>query len=108
MKILIATTAISGHLNPLLGLARILVKYSHEVLVQTGNSFKPTVEAAGIPFILLLSEADVEPAQFFAKHPEVDGKEPLERTRFGLESYFLPLLPAQADGLERALQGMQK
>jgi hypothetical protein len=43
---------------------------------------------------------------FSRKHPEVHEKEPLERTRFGLENYFLPRLPAQADGLERALQGI--
>ena len=98
MKILIPTTAIPGHLNPLLGLARILVKHGHEVLVQTGNAFKPMVEAAGMPFTPLLPEADAEVAQLFAKHPEVHGKEPLERTRFGLENYFLPRLPAQAAG----------
>src|SRR3981189_3673062 len=61
------------------------------------------VEAAGIPFIPLLPEADVEVGQFFAKHPEVHEKEPLERTRFGLENYFLPQLPAQAAGLEMPL-----
>jgi UDP:flavonoid glycosyltransferase YjiC (YdhE family) len=90
MKILIPTTAIPGHLNPLLGLARILVKHGHEILVQTGNAFKPMVEAAGIPFIPLLPEADVEVGQFFAKHPEVHEKEPLEKTRFELENLFLP------------------
>jgi UDP:flavonoid glycosyltransferase YjiC (YdhE family) len=104
MKILIPTTPIPGHLNPLLGLARILVKQGHEVLVQTGNTFKPTVEAAGIPFIPLLPEADVEPAQFFAKHPEVHGKKPFEWFEFGLENFFLPRLPAQAAGLEMALR----
>jgi UDP:flavonoid glycosyltransferase YjiC (YdhE family) len=103
MKILIATTAIPGHLNPLLGLGRILVKHGHEVLVQTGNSFKSVVEAAGIRFIPLLPEADIEPPQFFAKHPEVHKKEPLEKTRFGLENLFLPQMPAQEAGLEMAL-----
>jgi UDP:flavonoid glycosyltransferase YjiC (YdhE family) len=103
MKILIPTTPIPGHLNPLLGLARILVKHGHEVLVQTGNTFKPTVEAAGIPFIPLLPEADVEPAQFFAKHPEVHEKKPFEWFGFTIENHFLPQLPAQAAGLEMVL-----
>jgi UDP:flavonoid glycosyltransferase YjiC (YdhE family) len=104
MKILIATTPIPGHLNPLLGLARILVKHGHEVLVQTGNTFKPTVEAAGIPFVPLLPEADVEAAQFFAKHPEIHEKKPFEWFKFGLENFFLPQLPAQAAGLEMAVR----
>src|ERR1700730_7371566 len=103
MKILIPTTPIPGHLNPLLGLARILVKHGHEVLVQTENRFKPMVEAAGIPFIPLLPEADVEPAQFFAKHPEVHEKKPFEWFEVTIENHFLPQLPAQAAGLEMAL-----
>jgi MGT family glycosyltransferase len=103
MKILIPTTPIPGHLNPVLGLARILVKQGHEVLIQTGNTFKPTVQAAGIPFIPLLPDADVEPAQFFAKHPEIHEKKPFEWFEFAIENYFLPRLPAQAAGLEMAL-----
>jgi len=58
MKILIPTTAIPGHLNPLFGLTGILVKHGHDVLVQTGNGFKPMVKAGGISFIPLLPEAD--------------------------------------------------
>jgi UDP:flavonoid glycosyltransferase YjiC (YdhE family) len=90
MKILIPTTAIPGHLNPLLGLARILVKHEHEVLVQTGNTFKPMVEAAGIVFTPLLAEADAEVAPFFAKHPEVHEKKPLEGIDSVLRISFCP------------------
>ena len=103
MKILIPTTPIPGHLNPLLGLARILVKHGHEVLIQTGNTFKQTVKSSGIPFVPLLLDADVEPAQFFAKHPEIHGKKPFEWFEFAIENFFLPQLPAQAAGLEMAL-----
>jgi hypothetical protein len=44
----------------------------------------------GNTFIPLVPEGDVEVGQFFAKHPEVHEKEPLERTRFALENYFFP------------------
>ena len=117
MKILIATTAIPGHLNPLLGLARILVKHGHEVLVQTGNTFKPMVEAAGISFIPLLPEADAEVGQFFAKHPEIHEKKPFEWFGFAIENFFLPRLPARArhpqrlcdrDGLAAARRRLTK
>jgi UDP:flavonoid glycosyltransferase YjiC (YdhE family) len=104
MKILIPTTPVPGHLNPLLGLARILVKQGHEVLIQTGNTVKPTVEAAGLPFVPLLPDADVEPGEFFAKHPEIHEKKPFEWFGFALENFFLPRLPAQAAGLEMALR----
>ncbi|MCU1250568.1 MAG: ChlI component of cobalt chelatase involved in biosynthesis / ChlD component of cobalt [Edaphobacter sp.] len=61
------------------------------------------VEAARIPFIPLLPEADVEPAQFFAKHPEIHEKKPFEWFGFAIENFFLPRLPAQIAGLEIAL-----
>jgi NAD(P)-dependent dehydrogenase (short-subunit alcohol dehydrogenase family) len=48
MKILIASVNSPGHLDPLLGVARILIKHGHEVLVQTGKLMQPMVEAAGM------------------------------------------------------------
>jgi UDP:flavonoid glycosyltransferase YjiC (YdhE family) len=93
MKILIPTTAIPGHLNPLLGLARILVKHGHEVLVQTGSTFKPMVEAARIPFIPLLPEADVEVAQFFANIQKFMRKSPLSGLDSVLRIIFCPSFP---------------
>jgi hypothetical protein len=51
------------------------------------------VEAAGIFFIPLLPEADAEVGQFFAKHPEVHEKEPLEKLDSGLRIIFCPSFP---------------
>jgi hypothetical protein len=103
MKILIPTTAIPSHLNPLLGLSTILVTQGHEVLVQTGNTFKPMVEAAGIPFILLLPETDVEVGQFYAKHPELHEKSRLSRLDSLLRIIFCPKLPYEEARLKMAL-----
>src|SRR5215469_2719632 len=103
MKILIASTTSPGHLNPLLGVARILIKHGHEVLVQTGTSMKPLVEAAGLPFIPLLPEADVGAPEYLAKYPERQQQPPgMEMLRFDVEHFFLPNIAPQAAGLDRA------
>ena len=105
MKILIASTTSPGHLNPLLSIARILVKRGHEVLVQTGKAMKPIVDAAGLPFIPLLPEADIGAPEYLAKYPERQEKTPgMEMFGFDMEHFFLANLPAEAAGLKKALR----
>lgn len=105
MKILIASTPIPGHLNPLLAVANILMKHSHEVVVQTGVSLRPMVEAAGMAFVPLLPEAGSDHSQYEAEFPERQEKTPgLERVGFDIEHLFARRLPAQAAGLEAALR----
>jgi len=105
MKILIASTPSPGHLNPLLGIARILVKHGHEVLVQTGMAMEPIVEAAGLPFISLLPEADIGAPEYLAKYPERQLQTPgMEMIRFDMEHFFLPNISSQAAGLHKALR----
>lgn len=105
MKILIASINSPGHLNPLLGVARILVRHGHEVLVQTGKLMQPMVEGAGMPFIPSLPEADIGAPEYFAKYPERQERTPgVEMFGFDMEHFFLPQLPAQTAGLEKALR----
>jgi MGT family glycosyltransferase len=105
MKILIASISAAGHLNPLLSLARILVKHGHEVLVQTGSEGKAKVEKAGLPFLPLLPDAEIKPADYFERYPERQEKTPgIEMVSFDIEHFFLANLPAQAAGLEMALR----
>jgi MGT family glycosyltransferase len=105
VKILIASITVAGHLNPLLGLARILVKHGHDVLVQTGREAKPRVEAAGMPFVPLLPEVEITPDQYLESHPERQKKAPgMEMFGFDMEHLFLPTLPGQTAGLKKALR----
>jgi UDP:flavonoid glycosyltransferase YjiC (YdhE family) len=41
MKILIASTPATGHLNPLLAITRILLAEGHEIAFLTGTAFRP-------------------------------------------------------------------
>src|SRR5215469_9801789 len=105
MKILIASTTSPGHLNPLLGIARILIKHGHEALVQTGKAMEPIVEAAGLPFIPLPPEADIDAAEYLVKYPERQQLTPgMEMIRFDMEHFFLPNISPQAAGLYKTLR----
>ena len=105
MKILIASTNAPGHLNPLLAVADILRKHNHEVVVQAAAVVRATVEAAGLPFLPFLPEADLNVEHYLAQFPERQDKSPgLEMICFDFEHYFARLLPGQAAGLEMALR----
>jgi UDP:flavonoid glycosyltransferase YjiC (YdhE family) len=105
MKMLIASINAPGHLNPLLAVADILRKHNHEVLVHGATAVKPIVEAAGMPFLPFLPEADVSVEQYLAEFPERQDKPPgLEMISFDMEHYFARLLPGQAAGLKMALR----
>jgi UDP:flavonoid glycosyltransferase YjiC (YdhE family) len=105
MKILIASTTSPGHLNPLLSIARILIEHGHEVLVQTGKTMGPMVHAAGFSFVPSFPEAEMGAPEYFAKYPERQEITPgIETLRFDMEHFFLPHIPAQDAGLDKALR----
>jgi UDP:flavonoid glycosyltransferase YjiC (YdhE family) len=70
MKIVIATTPAPGHVNPMLGLARILLAEGHQVLAFTGRAFQQRVEAIGATFRPIPASADQDVVDPFAKYPE--------------------------------------
>ena len=50
MKILIAATPLTGHVNPLLAVGRAAAARGDDVLVLTDPAFRSKVEAAGLRF----------------------------------------------------------
>jgi UDP:flavonoid glycosyltransferase YjiC (YdhE family) len=105
MKILIASSGASGHLNPLLAVANILIRHGHEVLVQTAPELQPAVEAAGVPFRSESPETKSFIGDFITNFPERQQKTPgMEMTGFDLEHYFAQKIPAQAQDLKIALR----
>jgi UDP:flavonoid glycosyltransferase YjiC (YdhE family) len=63
MRVLLASTAGSGHLGPLVPFAHAIRGAGHELLVAAPISAQPRVERAGLPFISFADalERDVEP-----------------------------------------------
>ena len=54
MKILIASTPATGHLNPMLAITQILRGDGHEIAFLTGTAFRARVEASGVKFFPLV------------------------------------------------------
>jgi MGT family glycosyltransferase len=105
MKILIASTPATGHLNPLLAIARILIAENHEVVVLTGTALRDRVEGNGVKFHALPAGADFDPRDLLAAVPELKNMPPgLEWLRVACERLFVDSVPAQHKGLQQVLR----
>ncbi|WP_454644940.1 glycosyltransferase [Bradyrhizobium liaoningense] len=105
MKILIASTPATGHLNPLLAITQILAAEGHEIALVTGTAFRARVEANGIRFFPLPEGADFDPNDVFSLVPELKIIPPgLEWLRVVCERIFVDAIPAQHQGLLEALR----
>jgi MGT family glycosyltransferase len=106
MKILIASTPATGHVNPMLAIARILMAEGHKAAIYTGSAFRARVEGSGAEFISLPPEADIDLTDPFARIPELKVLPPgPDWLRVALERFFVDNIPAQHEGLQRLLRG---
>jgi MGT family glycosyltransferase len=108
MKILIASTPATGHLNPLLAITRILLAEGHEITFLTGSAFRARIESSGAKFVSLPMGADLAGRDLLSLAPELKDIPPgLEWLRVAIERIFVDAVPAQHQGLLRALQECQ-
>ena len=104
MKILIASMPATGHMNPMLAIARILMTEDHEVAIYTGSAFRARVEAAGAKFFCLPPEADFDLTDPFSRVPELKVLPPGPAWhRVAMERILVGDIPAQHAGLRRLL-----
>ena len=107
MKILVASTPATGHLNPLLAITRILIAEGHEITFLTGTAFRARIENSGAQFVSLPAGADFD-GNPLSVAPELKDIPPgLEWLRVAIERVFVDALPAQHKGLLQALQECQ-
>jgi len=105
MKILIASTPATGHLNPLLAITRILMAEGHEIAFVTGSVFRSRIESSGAKFFSLPAGADFDLREILSVAPELKHIPPgLEWLRVACERIFVDAIPAQHQGLRQALQ----
>ncbi|WP_315701087.1 MULTISPECIES: glycosyltransferase [unclassified Bradyrhizobium] len=108
MKVLIASTPATGHLNPLLSITHDLLEDGHEVTILTGSRLRQRVEASGARFRALPDGADIDPSDVHAIAPELKTMEPgPEWLRLCLQRVFVETIPAQYEGLQQALRDGQ-
>ncbi|MEN3290621.1 MAG: hypothetical protein V7634_4921, partial [Bradyrhizobium sp.] len=61
MKVLVASTPATGHLNPLLAITHGLLEDGHDVTILTASKLRPRVEAIGATFRAFPAGADIDP-----------------------------------------------
>jgi MGT family glycosyltransferase len=105
MKILIASTPATGHLNPLHAITRMLLAEGHEITFLTGSAFRARIASSGAKFVSLPAGADFDLREILLVAPELNGVPPgFEWFRIAIKRIFVDALPAQHQGLLRALQ----
>jgi UDP:flavonoid glycosyltransferase YjiC (YdhE family) len=69
MKILIASTPATGHLNPLLAIGRVLIAEGHEVSFLSGSALRSPIELIGAKFHAFPADADFDLRDFERSFP---------------------------------------
>jgi UDP:flavonoid glycosyltransferase YjiC (YdhE family) len=105
VRILIASTPATGHLNPLLAIGRILIAEGHEIVGLSGNALRERIEGIGAKFRPLPAGADLDLRDIVSVVPELKNIPPgLEWLRVAIERLFVDTIPAQHKGLKQVLQ----
>jgi UDP:flavonoid glycosyltransferase YjiC (YdhE family) len=105
MKILIASTPATGHLNPLLAIGRILMAEGHQVAFLSGSALRDRIEDIGAKFHAFPAGADFDLRDFASVAPELKTMPPgLDWLRVALERVFVDSVPAQHKGLQQVLR----
>jgi UDP:flavonoid glycosyltransferase YjiC (YdhE family) len=103
MKIVFATTPAPGHVNPMLGIARILLAEG-QVVALTGGAFKDRIEGIGAECHPIPASADQDLVDPFSNYPELKTLPPgLELLRVFIERLFIDTIP-QHEGLQLVLR----
>jgi len=105
VRILIASTPMTGHLNPLLTIGRLLIAEGHEVVGLTGSALRERIEGIGAQFQPLPAGADLDLRDILSVVPELKDIAPgLEWLRVAIERLFVDTVPVQHKGLQQVLR----
>jgi UDP:flavonoid glycosyltransferase YjiC (YdhE family) len=105
MNILMVSTPLTGHINPLLGVARVLVAEGHKVVCLSGSALCDRIEGAGAGFRALPPAADFGRDDPFATVPELKVIPPgLEWLRVAIEQVFIERIVPQHEGMQQVLR----
>jgi MGT family glycosyltransferase len=104
MKVLIASSPFTGHINPMFSIGRMLVSEGHQVAGLSASAMRGQIEGAGATFHPFPKAIDRDYRDMVAIFPEYKNIAPgLEMSRFYLERVFIDPIPAQDEGLKRVL-----
>lgn len=108
MRIAVAATPASGHVNPIAAIARILTGDGHDVVALSGSAFRRRFEGIGAAFRPLPAGADPDFQDIASFAPELqrlaDGTPTLVRSRTVIGCVFIDTIPLQLAALQRILR----
>ena len=105
MKVIMASTPATGHVNPMLAITKFLVEDGHDVVFLTGAPFRDRIEKAGAKLHVTPGQEDVEQKNIHDVAPELENVEPgLEWLRIAFEKIFIERIPNQDKGLRDVLK----
>jgi UDP:flavonoid glycosyltransferase YjiC (YdhE family) len=95
----------TGHLNPLLTIGRLLIAEGHEVVGLTGSALRERIEGIGAQFQPLPAGADLDLRDILSVVPELKDIAPgQEWLRVAIERLFVDTVPVQHKGLQQVLR----
>jgi MGT family glycosyltransferase len=104
MKVLFASSPITGHVNPIVVAARVLKNAGHTVAIYTGHLFREKIESAGIQFFPLPADVDFDMRDITVTFPEWKELSGLPQLRYGMKAAFVDSIPSQFRGLRAVLR----
>ena len=105
MKILFVSTPLTGHLNPLLGIARMLIADGHEVVCLSGRNLQGRIEGVGAEFRSFSTVADLNLGNAGSVAAELQAIPPgPEWLRVAIERRFIDTIPAQDKDIKQVLR----
>ena len=105
MNILMVSTPATGHINPLLRVARVLIAEGHNAVCLSGSALRDRIESAGAGFRALPPAADFDLNDPFATAPELKViPAGLEWLRVALERFFIERIVPQYESMRQLLQ----
>lgn len=104
-NILVTTTPVEGHVNPMLPVARSLAKRGHKVFFNTSENFRQKVESYGLQFLPLLGNANYDYHQLGELIPQLrTATSPIEQMNAYAKHMFGDRIPDQYRGLLQILE----
>jgi MGT family glycosyltransferase len=105
MRVLIASTPLTGHLNPLLAIGRALINDGHQVLGLSANVMRDRIERVGAAFRAFPAGGDLDLSDRDTLFPEWRKIPPgPKRLRFALEHVYVDAIQPQHEGLREVLR----
>ena len=96
MKVLFASSPITGHVNPMLAAASVIKNAEHTVAFYTGSLFREKIEANGMRFFPLPADVDHDMRDIDAAFPERKRHAPgIPRLLHGMKALFVDTIPSQ-------------